>query len=171
MKNLKLAAPWYTYRNMVAAMFEGDPEVNVGTVVEDIEPYDYYFDLAVTNHEKFLALEKILKSEQQFGNITLGIGVVDESAEASEAPDADVFKIAFEQNPILKDVVVAEDPAQTKHAYIRFWPEVVQFFNDDQTDYNGNWNGLAEDIAREIFVNRRWDVQFCTADKRENAKA
>lgn len=168
MQTLRLEAPWYTYAKMVKAMFEDDPEVTVGEIVDDVEPYDYYFDVAVTNHKKAEALEKILRKEVTFGDIELGIGVVDESPEASAAPDVEIFRRAFKGNRILKDIMQPVDAAGVGHTYIRFWPEVIQFFDDDQSDYNGNWNGLAEDIAREIFVNRRWDIQFCTADKREN---
>ena len=32
-----------------------------------------------------------------------------------------------------------------------FKPQVVQFFDDDISDFNGNWSGLAQDIAREVF--------------------
>ena len=168
MKNMKLAAPWYTYRNMVAAMFEGDADVNVGEIVDDVDGYNYYFDLAVTNHEKAVALDKVLRKEKMFGNICLGIGVVNESPEAQKVPDVEVFKTALKGNKHLKDIMQPVDPAGQEHSFVRFWPEVVQFYNDDQTDYNGNWNGLAEDIAREIFNNRRWNIQFCTASKKEN---
>lgn len=110
------------------------------------------------------------EGQARYGNVILGIGVVDESPEASQIPDEEVFQTALDGNPILKDVQGIIDPAQVKHVFFRFQPEVIQFYNDDQTDdYNGNWNGLAEDIAREIFINRRWDIQFCTASKKENA--
>jgi hypothetical protein len=49
-----------------------------------------------------------------------------------------------------------------------FQPEVVQFFDDDISDINGNWTGLAEDIARALFTEDRSGMNFCTADIHEN---
>ena len=45
--------------------------------------------------------------------------------------------------------------------------ELIQFPDDDTSDFNGNWNGLAEDIAREVFEEGYRGISFCTADKRE----
>ena len=39
----------------------------------------------------------------------------------------------------------------------------MQFFDDDISDFNGNWSGLAQDIAREIFGSEMCGVHFCTA--------
>ena len=30
----------------------------------------------------------------------------------------------------------------TAHGFVRFQPEVIQFFGDDLYDYDGNWSGL-----------------------------
>ena len=46
---------------------------------------------------------------------------------------------------------------------VRFKPRVVQFFDDDISDFNGNWSGLAQDIAREVFGDGLRSVHFCTA--------
>ena len=46
---------------------------------------------------------------------------------------------------------------------VRFKPRVVQFFDDDISDFNGNWSGLAQDIAREVFGAEMRGVHFCTA--------
>ena len=45
--------------------------------------------------------------------------------------------------------------------FVCFKPQVVQFF--DISDFNGNWSGLAQDIAREIFGDEMRGVHFCTA--------
>lgn len=66
----------------------------------------------------------------------------------------------------MKDIRTVEDSAGITHGFVRFQPEVIQFFQNDISDYNGNWSGLAQDIAKEVFVNQ--NVHFCTADLREN---
>ena len=63
----------------------------------------------------------------------------------------------------MKDVRLAGDRTGTKHGFVRFQPEVIQFFDDDIYDYNGNWSGLAQDIAREVFCDEVRGIHFCTA--------
>ena len=46
---------------------------------------------------------------------------------------------------------------------MQFEPTVIQFPNDDLTDPEGLWSGLAEDIAAEIFDIGDEAVNFCTA--------
>ena len=101
-----------------------------------------------------------------FGNITLTIVLCDEE-NSSVHPGYELFNTLFKDNPIAKDIKVVRDQAEVDHVFVRFEPQVIQFYDDDLTDYNGNWNGIAEDIAREIFAND-WDVNFCTADLRED---
>ena len=60
----------------------------------------------------------------------------------------------------IKDVV---DLTGTRHGFVCFKPQVVQFFDDDISDFNGNWSGLAQDIAREVFGDEMRGVHFCTA--------
>ena len=59
------------------------------------------------------------------------------------------------------------DFAGTHLGFVLFKPEVIQFLDDDTSDYYGNWNGLAEDIAREIFVEGYRGVNFCTEVKQK----
>ena len=47
---------------------------------------------------------------------------------------------------------------------------ISQFFDDNLADYHGNWSGLAQDIAEDVFDNDFRGVYFCTADLKEAAK-
>ena len=73
------------------------------------------------------------------------------------------YETIFRENPIVKDVRLAQDPTGTAHGFVRFQPEVIQFFDDDLYDYDGNWSGLAQDIAREVFQDETRGIHFCTA--------
>jgi hypothetical protein len=64
----------------------------------------------------------------------------------------------------VKDIKDVVDFTGTRHGFVRFQPEVIQFFHDDISDYNGNWSGLAQDIAREVFEGEYRGVHFCTAE-------
>lgn len=167
MMKFAIEAPWYTHQKMVKALFEHDPDIVVGDIYEpDTDDAEYAFDIEVRNHEKFIALDRAIQKTVVFGNITLTIVLCDEE-NSSVHPGYELFNTLFKDNPIAKDIKVVRDQAEVDHVFVRFEPQVIQFYDDDLTDYNGNWNGIAEDIAREIFAND-WDVNFCTADLRED---
>ena len=168
MKRLILEAPWYTYQKKVKALFERDPAIHVGEIVEPEDgSSDYLFDIEVRDHEKFLALDRVFPKCVQFGNVTLAINLYDEE-NGSEADDVlALYETIFKGNSIVKDVRMAVDQTGTKHGFVRFQPEVIQFFDDDIYDYEGNWTGLAQDIAREVFADETRGIHFCTASVKE----
>lgn len=164
MKNLKLEAPWYTWQKKVKALFERDPEIIVGEIVEPGDgKANYLFDIEVRNHEKFLALDRVFPKCVQFGNVTLAVNLYDEENSAGTADVAALYETIFRGNPIVKDVRLSMDHTGSQHGFVRFQPEVIQFFDDDLYDYNGNWSGLAQDIAREVFRDETRGIHFCTA--------
>lgn len=169
MAKVGLQAPWVTYRNFFAAMFKDDPEVTVGNVEDDEAGEGYVVLVMVHNYEKFLAMKDVVVQKVVLGNVTLTFDLqCDVDDEVDKESDFDKIKKVFQGNRIVKDFKEITDPAGAKHDYVLFWPEVVQFWNDDLSDFYGNWNGLAEDIARALFKVRA-NVNFCTADLRENA--
>ena len=169
MLNLKLEAPWYTYQKKVKALFENDPDINVGDIYEPENcENDYAFDIEVKNHDKFMALSAVMHGVKEFGNIRLGVVLYDEE-NSDVHPGYNLFSTIFKGNRIVKDLQVVPDQTGTEHVYVRFQPEVVQFFDDDLSDFSGNWNGLAEDIARDVF-DEDWSTNFCTADLKENTE-
>ena len=131
MMNLKLEAPWYSFQKKVKALFEQDPDFKVGEIIEPNDgKLNYAFDIEVRNHQKFLALDRVLPKVKTFGR-------------------------------------EAVDQTGTPHGFVRFRPQVVQFFDDNIADFNGNWTGLAQDIATEVFASECRGIHFCTADVRE----
>ena len=137
--NLKLTAPWYEHQKKLAAMFELDEEVSVSPVSDAAPENDYSKNISVmvSNHAKAAALGKILKKSVEFGGVTLNVTVVDVSAE--ETP-AELAKAAFAYNRMVHDVRTDTDAAGAEHTYVIFESDVMQFFNDDLSDYQGNFN-------------------------------
>lgn len=166
--NLKLSPPWNTYQQEVKALFESDPDIEVGDVnnAPDGSDFQYYFDMTVNNHDKFVAMLAVLPEIVNFGNVDLKINMIDRSSD--ENPYISLYETIFQGNAHLKDIKKVQDFAGTTHAYIRFKPEVIQFYQDDISDYSGNWSGLAQDIARDLFTHTGVTVHFCTADLRED---
>ena len=162
---MKLSAPWYTYQKKVEALFALDNEIEVGDVHTD-EDGNYAFEITVHNAAKFIALDRVMPKTVTFGSVTLKIDV-NNVEDNSTATAIELYRTLFEGNRIIKDIKDVKDFTGTVHGYVRFQPDVIQFFNDDISDYSGLWSGLAQDIAREVFANQ--NVHFCTADLRENS--
>ena len=158
-----LEAPWNTYRKMINALFENDPEIEVGDIVEikGIKAVDYTIDIRVKNHRKFEALQKLLPDRKVFGSVTVTIFLYD--TENKEKNDIDVFMDLFRDNPIVSNFVKkVKLPDGSERSFVCFQPQVIQFYDDDISDCYGNYNGLAEDIARAVFGDRAGDVSFST---------
>ena len=165
MLHLTLEAPWETFGKMVRSLFEKDAEITVNELVEgDHEECDYVLNIDVENHAKFVALDRVVPQYKVYGNVVLKIMLYD-LENNSVYPGIELYETIFKGNPILEDVKALVDPAGVAHGYVRFKPEVVQFFDDNLADYSGNWSGLAEDIAREVFENDSTGMYFCTAAK------
>ena len=168
MMKFAIEAPWYTFQKKVKALFEQDPDIEVGDVIEqEDDRTDYVFSIEVKNHEKFLALDRVLPKVRTFGNVTLGIMIFDEENVGDNVDRIALYETIFTGNPIVKDVKDVTDFAGTRHGFIRFKPEVIQFFDDNIADFSGNWSGLAQDIAMEVFDQEMAGIHFCTADKNE----
>lgn len=166
MLNFAIEAPWYSFQKKVNALFERDPDINVGEIEESTDVRtDYTLCIGVKKHEKFLALDRVLPKIRTFGNVTLGIILFDEENANEQVDRIEVYKTLFEGNPIVKDVKDVTDFTGTRNGFVRFKPEVIQFFDDNIADFSGNWSGLAQDIAMEVFDQEVAGIHFCTADK------
>ena len=156
MAKLKLSPPWSIFYDEIRAMFLKDPEIKV---VMDEDHYTVH--VFVNNPQKSAAIAKILEQEKKFGRITLKVQVPPpDGAMTYQFKDGvELYRAAFENNPRLSYVQPKSSIFDTSF-YVVFVNEVVQYFNDDISDINGNCSTLAEDIARDIFVG---DLpNFCT---------
>lgn len=161
-RKLTLEAPWNTYHKMINALFEYDPEIEVGDVIEAIgfESIDYSIGIQVKNHRKYEALQKLLPDRKVFGSVSVAIYIYD--MEDDEKNDIDTFKDLFRDNPIVSNFKKIKLSDGSEKDFVCFQPQVIQFYDDDISDCYGNYNGLAEDIARAVFGDRAGDVSFST---------
>lgn len=141
---LKLSPPWYFYYRKINALFGEDPNVLV-----QYEEDENVITLRVNGQEKADAIAKILPTEKVFGNVTLRINVVPSNKEPS---NIELFQRAFEGNPIFS-YALSVDTGMTSNTfnYCVFRNEVVQIWNDNMGDVNGNVSTLYENLAREVF--------------------
>ncbi len=157
-----LSSPWVTFGREMEALFGPDPEIKV-----EFDNEAPAVKLYVDNEEKADALSKLLPTEKTFGNVILNIIIIPANKNSVIDPKVAAFKTAFKGNPVLKDVVSIDAMAYRNITYAIFKNEVVQFFNDDLSDINGNCSTLYQTIARDIFGPAVADINFCTAPKVE----
>lgn len=142
-QNVDISSPWMTYYKKLVALFNDDPELEVKWNEDEKSVI-----IESTNTFKILALEKLLDPSITFGNVTITVKCLVKNG--SEDSAAAIFKTAFAGNPHFSKVIETTITA-IDETFVLFKPEVIQFFNDDITDYYGNWNGLAEDITRDVI--------------------
>ena len=173
MKKLNLQSPWVTYYNKIRALFDGDEEVSIS----DISPaeentagidVDYEFMIVVCNKEKYIAMTQLMPRVVEFGNVKLGIEVCLVGEDDGYSERIKQYEALFKGNHHVKDIKDVIDQAGVHHGFVRFYPDIVQFYNDDISDYSCNWTGLLHDIAKEIFTSEYRGVNFCIADVKEN---
>lgn len=154
MNNLKLSSPWTTFYHQVAELFKNDPDITIEMLEDEDDPT---IKLFVNGEDKADALNKLLPGQKTFGNIVVDIRVIPCNKEDTKI---DLFRRAFNGNSAISYIKSVSDPFENKVDYVVFENKVVQFFNDDISDINGNETTLYEDIAREVFNDA--GVFFCT---------
>ncbi len=83
-------------------MFERDPAIYVGEIVEPEDgSADYLFDIEVSDHEKFLAMDRAFPKCVQFGNVILAINLYDEENDTGTANVVALYETIFRGNTAL----------------------------------------------------------------------
>ena len=160
---IKKSAPWVTYYREVDALFEKDEEVFVVLDEENVELKIY-----VNNQSKASAIQYLMPTEKEFGNVILKIEVIPANGmkirNVDETNILDIVCDAFRENNAVYTVTGVRSMFDL--IYVIFRKEVVQYFNDNLGDINGNCSTLYEVIARDVF--RDVGVKYCTDCGKEN---
>ena len=161
MAKINLSSPWVQFYHEVQAMFRDDSYVRV-IFDED----NLILKLCVDDLEVAAALDVLMPTEKEFGNVTLKIEVVpaNESKITTSVTGCDpaqLFGTAFRHNMNFSFVRTVYGIMTNPITYVVFRNEVVQYFTDSLGDAHGLRSTLAQDIAKEIF-NPIDGVYFCT---------
>lgn len=157
MAKLHLSPPWETYYNELLLLFEADDSVKI--IYDQLE---HEIKIYVDGVRKECALRKILPAEKEFGGVTLRINVVPSNLEEDE----------YDSNAILCDCAFKGNGnvAYIKNfrglftaTYVVFNNEVVQYYDDNLGDINGNRSTIWEDIARRV-LDMPDGIFFCTEE-------
>ena len=156
-----LSAPWVTMYHEIVALFGKDPDIKIVYDEEEVA-----IKLYVEKQDKAAALKELLPDEYEFGNVILRVDIIPANTASTRT---DLFHIAFENNPVFASIAAAPDIFSNPINYVVFKNEVVQYFNDDISDVNGNCSTLYQEIAKNVFGEEE-GVYFCT-DLPESASA
>lgn len=164
-KNIGISPPWMTYYEKVKAMLGQDSEITIGDI-NSIER-GYKFSVFVQNTVKAEAIKLLLIPQIVFGNVSLQLTVIGpDGNEISPAdPNIDTVELlhhAFDNNPLFVNAIDRQ-LGPSKFVYCIFAKKIIQFFNDDLSDYKGNCSILPSDIAKQIFKNSV--AHFCISAK------
>lgn len=154
---IKKSAPWMTYYREVDALFKKDDDV---TVVFDEE--NLVLSLYVDNQTKASAIGILMPIEKEFGNVVLKIKVIPPNDKTTDI-SRDIISVAgyaFENNNAV--YMVRSVSGLLNIVYVIFRKAVVQFFDDNIGDINGNCSTLYEIMARDVFEDI--GIKYCTDD-------
>lgn len=151
---LKLSSPWVTYYNEIKALFGEDPDIRVEYDEDENE-----VKLFVEDQEKADALSQLLPPAKAFGNVVMKITVI--PANRLKESQSVLFEKAFKGNPAFSYMASAESIYCNPITYVVFKNKVVQFWNDNLGDINGNMSTLYQNIASDI-LGETTNVFFCT---------
>ena len=153
MNNVNLSAPWVTFYREIGALLGDDPEITLS-----LDDANNNIKVYVDNPDKAEALQALLPSERTFGNVTVTITIIPANNLAESR--ASLFRRAFEGNPAFAYEQSSEKGLYS-FSYIVFKNKVVQFFNDNLQDVNGNCSTLYQEIAKNVFGEQE-GIFFCT---------
>lgn len=159
MANLNLSAPWEIIYKKINAMFEVDPEVNV-IFDRDVNIVKLYVDDA----DKAYALNELLKKSYDYSSVELKVIVVPTNkgnVTVTNWTGSVLYNAAFYRNPNFEYAIDGPAVFTNPIIYVVFHPQVIQYFTDDLGDINGYHSTLAQDIAKDIFVESD-GVFYCT---------
>jgi hypothetical protein len=160
---LKILPPWTIVTRKLEALFDGDPQIAFNIDYSGEHPCVV---LACNNGDKVAALQRILPSEVNFGNVTLKVMVDGTPSNIAFTSKVDLFDTAFKGNPAYAySVCPCEDGYQwICSTYVVFKNCVVQFAADNLNDCHGIISTLYQTIAEELLTGEATNGVFYNTD-------
>ena len=152
-----LSPPWYTFWNKVNSALGNDPNVSVGPLDTSSNPY--VIQVSVSDQNKANALATIVQRNQVFGNVGVQVQILYQGQQAvpvavsSAQQLAQVVQKALFNNAWLVEVQFRSLTPGSKQEVVFpiFQKAVIQFFNDDLSDYYSNFNGVVDSVFANVL--------------------
>lgn len=158
MARIKMSAPWDIFYHEINELFREDNEIKVVYNEETKE-----IKLYVETKDKATALNDLLPTHKTYGNVEQLITVVPANGYSLGALKGVKEKIvtAFTGNPIISRIETVGCVFTNPITYVAFRNQVVQYYNDDIGDINGQCSTLYQEIAKNVFGSLD-GIHFCT---------
>ena len=160
---LKILPPWTIVTRKLEALFDGDPQIAFNVDYSGMHPAVI---LSCNNGDKVAALQKILPTEIEFGNVKMNIIVDGTPSNIAFTSKVDLFDAAFKGNPAYAySTCPCEDGYQwICSTYVVFKNCVVQFAADNLNDCHGIISTLYQTIAEELLTGEATSGVFYNTD-------
>ena len=160
---LKILPPWTIVTRKLEALFDGDPQIAFNVDYSGTHPAVI---LSCNNGDKVAALQRILPTEIEFGNVKMEIVVDGTPSNIAFTSKVDLFDAAFKGNPAYAySTCPCEDGYQwICSTYVVFKNCVVQFAADNLNDCHGIISTLYQNIAEELLTGEATDGVFYNTD-------
>ena len=160
---LKILPPWTITIRKFEALFDGDPQIACNCDFSGGHPS---ITFSCNNGDKVAALQKILPTEVDFGNIKLDVMVDGTPSNRAFTSKVELFDTAFKGNPAYAySVCPAEEGYQwIGTTYVVFKNCVVQFAADNLNDCHAIISTLYQTIADELLTGEATDGVFYNTD-------
>ena len=158
MPRIKMSAPWDVFYHEINELFKEDPEI---TVVYDEDTKE--IKLYVYGQGKATALNDLLPTHKTYGNVTQKITITPANGFSFASSGDNINKImdALRGNGAVSRIVPVSGVFSNPITYVAFINKVVQYFNDDIGDINGQCSTLYQEIAKDVFGELD-GIYFCT---------
>ena len=160
---LKILPPWTIVTRKLEALFDGDPQIAFNIDYSGMHPSVV---LSCNNGDKVAALQRILPTEINFGNVTLEVIVDGTPSNIAFTSKVDLFDAAFKGNPAYAySMCPCEEGYQwICSTYVVFKNCVVQFSADNLNDCHGIISTLYQTIAEELLTGEATSGVFYNTD-------
>ncbi|WLR41314.1 hypothetical protein LC087_10285 [Bacillus carboniphilus] len=153
-----LSSPWMTQSEKIIHTVGDDPLVRIRPL-QEITSNLFILRIIVNGEKKAQALDSLITKEYCFSGVRLQV-IVEEEFTRKRADQlcvktalgiAELLVVALETNHLFKTVLLSE-----RFGEVAVFPiissQIIQFFNDDQSDYYENFNGVAANIFKDVMV-------------------
>ena len=172
---LALSPPWFTLQRKFANTFGCDPAVTVGDL-DTSNKHAYVLPIVVDDKNKGTALRTIIRAHFPMGNINVATVVKNSKGElweaiviASDKQLQEVITAAFTGNPLFVESKQKQPPPGFPIVQVGLimTKTIVQFFNDDLSDFYNNFNGVTAEVVSDLiymsYVNDTVQILMGTA--------
>ncbi|NBI29006.1 hypothetical protein [Chengkuizengella marina] len=153
-----LSPPWVIQSQKIINTIGDDDLVHIEPLKQ--VSGDYVLKVIVHDEAKAQALNTLIVKEYIYGNVRLLVEIEEGLGRGLKAPSpfiqtpekiAELVVLALETNQLYKRVIVAK----RFDSFIVFpiiSAEVIQFFDDDISDFYQNFNGVASNVFQDVML-------------------